>query len=166
MNLTSKTPGQRLASHTNTRRLTKQTTRREEASTYSLGRNGMLSGLLNESLPQPEKELLAQENKHLRLSLPMEYDQKQLGISLQRWLKANRPTGLAPRFLLSQLYPFLFQAKSLRLLLIQLEFATEPISGTGTEVKALVWVRGDPESYIRSCALLSLSLSPISQKQW
>jgi len=44
MNLTSKTPGQRLASHTNTRRLTnKADNSREEASTDSLGRNGMLS---------------------------------------------------------------------------------------------------------------------------
>ncbi len=67
MNLTSKTPGQRLASHTNTKRLTKQTTQGKKlAPTLKLGRNGMLSGLLNESLPQPENELLAQENQHLR----------------------------------------------------------------------------------------------------
>lgn len=79
MNLTSKTPGQRLASHTNTRRLTnKADNSREEASTDSLGRNGMLSGLLNESLPQPENELLAQENQHLRLSVHESY-----GISSQ-----------------------------------------------------------------------------------
>lgn len=77
MNLTSKTPGKRLASHTNTRRLTnKADNSREEASTDSLGRNGMLSGLLNESLPQPENELLAQEN--LRLSVHESY-----GISSQ-----------------------------------------------------------------------------------
>lgn len=83
MNLTSKTSGQRLASHTNTRspppkKKSKADNSREEASTDSLGRNGMLSGLLNESLPQPENELLAQENQHLRLSVHESY-----GISSQ-----------------------------------------------------------------------------------
>lgn len=39
------TPGQRLASHTNTRRLTKQTTQGKKlAPTLKLGRNGMLVG--------------------------------------------------------------------------------------------------------------------------
>lgn len=67
MSLTSKTPRQRLASHTNTERLTKKTTQgKKPASTLKLGRNGVLLGLLNEFLQKLKNKLLAQENQHLR----------------------------------------------------------------------------------------------------